>query len=123
MTKKPRKTGPITLLDKQKNDQTSPGTRASVLKSYLKHPGREQQQTTKQAQNTEQKQTTRQQQTTKQARTTKQKQITRQKQTTRQQQTIKQAWMAMELVDLDALVTFIKVWWLESTGGLPRNRL
>ena len=64
---------------------------------------------------TEQKQTT-QQQTTKQARTTKHKQITRQKKITRQAPTTKHAWMAMELVDLDVLVTFIKVWGSESTG-------
>ena len=51
-----------------------------------------------------------------QARATKQKQITRQEHTTRQAQTTKQARMAMKLVDLDALVTFIKVWGSESTG-------
>ena len=38
-------------------------------------------------------------------------------------QTTKHARMAMKLVDIDALVTFIKVWGSESTGQLPRNRL
>ena len=52
----------------------------------------------------------------KQARTTKHRQITRQKLTTRQAQTTKHGQMAMELVDIDALVTFIKVWGSESTG-------
>ena len=52
----------------------------------------------------------------KQARTTKQKQITLQKKAARQHPTTKQAQMAMKSVDLDALVTFIKVWGSDSTG-------
>ena len=56
-----------------------------------------------------QKQTTRQQQTIKQARTTKQKQITRLRPTT------KQAQNRLNPVDIDVLVTFIKVRWPEAT--------
>ena len=36
--------------------------------------------------------------------------------TTRQAQTIKQARIVMKLADIDAQVTFIKVWGSESTG-------